>query len=80
MNNKLKLISLAVISTFMLAACNGGNSSSTQGSTTPISGAHVEADVVNGKIYEFREYRKNKLGQVHLTLDVFHMVLLSFVT
>lgn len=72
MNNKIKLISLAVISTFTLAACNGGNSSnSTQGSTTPISGAHVEADVVNGKIYEFREYRKNKLGQVNLTLDVF---------
>lgn len=71
MNNKLKLISLAVISTFTLVACNGGNNSSTQGSATPISGAHVEADVINGKIYEFREYRKNKLGQVHLTLDVF---------
>lgn len=49
MNNKLKLISLTVISTLMLVACNGG-SSSPSGSTTPISGEHVEADVAAGKI------------------------------
>ena len=34
------------------------------GSTAPIGGAHVEADVVNGKIYEVREYAFNGNGQL----------------
>ena len=38
MNNKLKLISLAVISTFILVACNGGNSNS--------NGQQTDADTV----------------------------------
>ncbi len=40
MNNKLKLTSLSVISTFMLAACNGGNSTSG-------NGQQIDADTIS---------------------------------
>jgi ABC-type oligopeptide transport system substrate-binding subunit len=36
MNNKLKLISLAVMSTLILAACNGSNTSSSSNSNQQI--------------------------------------------
>lgn len=47
-------------------ACSSGSvqSQGSGGSTTPISGAHVEADVINGKIYEVREYAYNGKGQL----------------
>ncbi|TXI98191.1 MAG: hypothetical protein E6Q32_10555 [Neisseriales bacterium] len=62
----IKSLSLLSGSALFLAACSSGSvqSQGGGGSTAPIGGAHVEADVVNGKIYEVREYAFNGNGQL----------------
>ncbi len=57
MKHNLNLLSILIISIFMLDACSSGSSSSSNDpSTTPLTGNRVEADVVNGKVVAVREY------------------------
>ncbi|AUR52599.1 hypothetical protein [Aquella oligotrophica] len=70
MNNKLKLISLAVISTFTLAACNNGTTSSNGSSTT--SATQFEADTVNGKISEIRQFTQSPDGKKNILIWTGH--------
>lgn len=59
--NKLKLISMVVMSTFILTACNSGNSSANGGNQA--STASFEADTVNGKISEVRQFISGQDGK-----------------